>query len=243
MLTICDQDLITRYPTPLIRGVRLARLGEQYIGPALSDTSTCRTLGEEQIGWFVGGVPTFDRMMELVRRVDSAKTGGRWIVVPATRFLADVAHQIWNEEYRITRQNKTCLPWLGERVTFCVPEQLSSLSLSHEDPVAGIILLDPNCIVHCGRSFGNGKSRIVHDRPQMIVDFRAKLGIGRWSPPLVIFSIHKAAAVATETVSRIYGLEAMHFIEGATLRCGEPPAGFARNLAETPGHVVGPSVI
>jgi hypothetical protein len=34
-------------------------------------------------------------------------------------------------------------------------------------------------------------------------------------------SIHKAAAVATDTVARIYGLDAMHFIEGSSLRCGE----------------------
>ncbi len=221
MTTISEEDLSERYPTSLIRGARIARLGERYIGPAARDATTCRALGEDQVGWFIGGVPTYDRMIELVRRVDGAQVGGRWIVVPATRFLADVAHQVWMDGSQLSKRKVSCTMWHGDRVTFCVPERLSELLTINHGVIAGIILLDPNCIVHRGRSFGSGKCRVVHDRPQLIVDFKAKLAIGQWSPPLMIMSIHKAAAVATDTVARIYGLDAMHFIEGSSLRCGE----------------------
>lgn len=221
MKTIADEDLAVRYRTPVIRGARIARLGEQYIGPVASDAATCRILGEEQIGWFIGGVPTYDRMIELVHRIDASQLGGRWVVVPATRCLADVAYQIWMENSTMSPSKKPCLMWHSDQVTFCVPEQLNDLYASIDGAIAGIILLDPNCIVHRGRSFGSGKYRIVHDRPQLIVDFRAKLAVGQWSPPLMIMSLHKAAAVATDAVARIYGLEAMNFVEGSSLRCGE----------------------
>jgi hypothetical protein len=221
MKTISETELATRYPAPVIRGARITRLGEQYIGPAASDVVTCRFLGEEQIGWFIGGVPSYERMIELVSRIDQTVGGGRWIAVPATRCLADVAHQIWNEQSWFSPSKNPCTLWESNRVTFCVPERLSELHSEIIEALAGIILLDPNCIVHRGRGFGSGKCRVVHDRPQLIVDFRAKLAIGRWSPPLIIMSIHKAAAVATDTVARIYGLDAMHFIEGSSLRCGE----------------------
>lgn len=220
MKTIGDVDLDARYPSPLVRGDRIARLGEKYIGPAASDAVTCRVLGEEQVGWFIGGVPTYDRMIEFVRRIDASQVGGRWIIVPATRCLAEVAYQLWfeNESPGISKTSPTM--WDCDSVTFCVPEQLGDVQANIYEDVAGIILLDPNCIVHCGRGFGNGKYRVAHDRPQLIVDFRAKLAIGRWSPPLMVMSLRRAAAVPTESVARVYGLEAMHFIEGVSLRCG-----------------------
>lgn len=224
MKTVSEEALNARYPIPLIRGARITRLGEKYIGPAAFDTVTCRALGEDQVGWFIGGLSTYDRMIELVQRIDDARIGGRWIVVPATRFLADVAHQIWTKDSQLTLSKNSCTMWHGDRVTFCVPERISELLVDVHDVVSGIILLDPNCIVHRGRSFGSGKERVVHDRPQLIVDFKAKLAIGQWSPPLMIMSIHKAAAVATDKVARIYGLETMHFIEGSSLKCGK--AGF-----------------
>lgn len=236
METISEKSLDDRYPAPLVRGARIARLGEMYIGPAASDTITCRALGEEQVGWFIGGVPTYDRMIELVRRIEDAHVGGRWIVVPATRFLADVAHQIWTESTQISLRENSYTMWHGDRVTFSVPERLNELSTNILDLVSGIILLDPNCIVHRGRGFGSEKCRVVHDRPQLIVDFKAKLAIGKWSPPLMIMSIHKAAAVATDSVARIYGLDAMHFIEGSSLRCGETRQPMSEKASIIFGH-------
>lgn len=237
MTSISDEDLIARYPTSLLRGTRIARLDEQYIGPAASNARTCRILGEDQIGWFIGGMPTYDRMIELVRRIEDANVGGRWFVVPATRFLAEVAYQIWTDGPHLPSQEASSTMWHGKRVTFCVPERLDEIPTNNRNEVAGIILLDPNCIVYRGRGFGSGKTRVAHDRPQLIVDFRSRLAVGRWSPPFMIMSIRKAAAVATDTVSRIYGLDAVQFIEGSSLRCGEIGFSVNQNSSDISGHM------
>lgn len=211
------------YPTPLIRGARIARLGEKYLGPVAADAATCRFLGEEQIGWFVGGVPTFDRMIEYAARINSSDVGGRWIVVPATRGLAEVAYQHWFEDETTPDDVKPATVWHDDLVTFCVPERLDGLGRAIVDqdvPVAGIILLDPNCIVHRGRGFGKGKFRVSHDRPQLVVNFRSKLAIGNWCPPLMVMSLRKAAAVSAQDATRVYGLDAMNFLDGVTLSCG-----------------------
>ena len=212
-------------------------MGEHYIGPAASDAATCRALGEEQLGWFIGGVPTYDRMIEFVRRVDASHEGGRWIVVPATRFLADVAYQIWFENSSLESSKTPSTMWHSDKISCCVPERLNELHDCIDDTVAGIILLDPNCIVHRGRGFGNNKYRIAHDRPQLIVDFKSELAIGRWTPPLFVMSLHKAAAVPTEAVARIYGLEALHFIEGISLRCGAIEQYSQNHSSNKPGHL------
>jgi len=222
MQAINRNDLDECYPTALIRGARIARVGEKYLGPVATDTATCRLLGEDQIGWFVGGVPSYDRMVENIRRINDSDVGGRWIIVPATRCLAEIAYQQWFEEDSLTDDAKATTMWHDELVTFCVPERLNELGhaiIEQNVPVAGIILLDPNCIVHRGRGFENGRFRVTHDRPQLIVNFRSKLAVGNWCPPLIIMSIHKAAAVSAADVTRIYGLEAMHFIDGLSLNC------------------------
>ena len=141
------------------------------------------------------------------------------------------------EGSQLSKRKGSCTMWHGDRVTFCVPERLSELLSSNHGVIAGIILLDPNCILHHGRSFGAGKCRVVHDSSQLIVDFKAKLAIGRWSPPLMIMAIHKAAAVATDSVARIYGLDAMHFIEGSSLRCGETGCLVSQKNSDISGRI------
>lgn len=102
--------------------------------------------------------------------------------------------------------------------------------------IAGIIMLDPACIVHRARSFTNRSHRIAHDRPQLVVDFRASMAREDWSPPLVVMSRKRAAAVSSQDITRIYGLEAMQFIDGESFNCGalgKP----SRKLQREPGQV------
>lgn len=217
------EDIDACYPSPLIRGARIARLGQKYLGPVQANAETCRGMGEDQVGWFVGGVPTYERMIDNARRINDSHAGGRWIIVPATKCLAEIAYAQWFDDDSADARDPAVTMWHDDAVTFCVPERLHELAgaiIKQTVPVAGIILLDPNCIVHRGRGFGKGRHRVGHDRPQLIVNFRSKLGIGTWCPPLIVMSLHKAAAVSTMDVTRVYGLDAMHFIDGATLSCG-----------------------
>ena len=93
-------------------------------------------------------------------------------------------------------------------------------TLKHDEiDVAGIILLDLQCMVHRARGFNNGNFRVCHDRPQLIVDFRSCLSVGQWAPPLIFLSQKPAKSVSTITMQRAYCLEAFHFVDGKTLRC------------------------
>lgn len=211
------------YPQPLFRGARIARLGEKYLGPVVADRNTMKDLGESQIGWFVGGVPTFDHMVEHVQKIGQAGIGARWIVIPATKALADIAYDQWSSDGAVCKRGSGATGWSDGNVTFCLPEQLPKLAeqlCGRQTTVAGIILLDPNCIVHKARSFQRGNFHLKHDRPQFIVDFRSKLNVGTWAPPLIIMSLNKSAAVLTSKVTRVYCLEAMQFIDGNSVRCG-----------------------
>lgn len=223
MQTISQGELEARYPTPLIRGRRVSRIGENYLGYSRADADTCRTLGEEQVGWFIGGISTFDRMVDHIRQVNAAVAGGRWVVIPATRSLAEVAYEQWFEESLSVGPSSRATMWHDNLVTFCVPERLAEAMAflgEQEVGVAGILLLDPNCIVHRGRSFSRRGVRIAHDRPQKVVNFRASQAIGRWAPPLIVMSRHRAAAVSTQDVARVFCLESLQFIEGVSLRSG-----------------------
>ena len=96
--SITQEDIAARYPQPLIRGERITRLGEKDLGRQGTDADTCRMLGEEQIGWLIGAVPSFERMIEHVRRLNDSACGARWVVVPATKRLSEMAFEQWFSE-------------------------------------------------------------------------------------------------------------------------------------------------
>ncbi|MEX1027509.1 MAG: hypothetical protein WD049_05815 [Candidatus Paceibacterota bacterium] len=226
MRTITKADLESRYPTPLICGARIARTGDKYLGPERLGADTCRMLGEEQVGWFVGHMPSFERMIEHIQQVNAAGTGGRWVVVPATRFWAETAHRLWFADAHQSGFSSPATLWHDRLVTFCVPERLRELDQAFRQRtagVAGIMLLDPTCIVHEARSFSNQGFHVAHDRPQLIANFRSSLAVGRWAPPLIVMSWHRAGAVSTERIVQAYCLEAFHFIEGLGLWSGLMP--------------------
>ncbi len=233
MHSITQEDLEFRYPLPLIRGERITRLGEKDLGRQGTDVVTCRMLGEEQTGWLISAVPTFERMIEHVRKLNESVCGARWVIVPATNRLSEMAFEQWFSDSDRSLASPTL--WHDNIVSFCVPERLNELRTELPDVnaiVAGVIVLDPQCFVHRGRSFQNGNYRIVHDRPQMIVNFRSAFAIGSWSPPFIQMTCKRAAAVATETVARIYCLETMHCIDGTSIGCGIPPATFNKTTNE-----------
>ena len=233
--SITQEDIAARYPQPLIRGERITRLGEKDLGRQGTDADTCRMLGEEQIGWLIGAVPSFERMVEHVRRLNDSACGARWVVVPATNRLSEMAFEQWFADREFDRSQASPTLWHDKLVSFCVPERLKELRTVFSEAsanIAGVIVLDPQCFVHRGRAFQNGNYRVVHDRPQMIVNFRSAFAVGRWSPPFIQMSCKRAAAVATETVARIYCLETMHCIDGISLGCGVLYATFSKSTNE-----------
>jgi hypothetical protein len=197
---------------------------ENKLGRFLLTAETAKRLGDENIGVFVGGHTGVNGMLNRVREIDRHESGGRFIVVPSTRSFAAVIYQRWLDTCDQWYVDPTQVPniWRGENITFCLPEALSllaaKLKVEHTD-VAGIVLIDPQCIMHRARGFHNGDFRVRHDRPQLVTDFRSRLEIGGWIPPLVFFSTKPAKSVPTDSIRSAYCLEAFYFLDGATLRC------------------------
>ncbi len=225
------------YPTAVIRGTQITRMEENRLGRFLLTAETAETLGDEDIGVFVGGFNDVNGMMNRVREIDRHDSGGRWIIVPSTRSFAAVIYQRWLDSSDDWYVDSTQVPniWRGDNITFCLPESLSLLAAKmkvERTDVAGIVLIDPQCIMHRARGFHNGDFRVRHDRPQLITDFRSRLAIGGWSPPLVFFSTKPAKSVPTDSIRSVYCLEALYFLDGATLRCHPlPPLSASTNVS------------
>lgn len=223
-----EDRLAALYPTPLIRGRRITRMEERDIGPFQLTAETARELGQDGVGVFIGACGTIDRVIELVRRIDTCEVGGHWVAVPATRWAAALVHRRWRDPFddSYLDAKKAASAWTANKVTFCLPESLSHLLLTIKAKgiaVAGVLLLDLDCVIHKARGFRNGDFRVRHDRPQLIVDFRAGLSEYRWTPPLICLSGKPAKSVPTDSMRRTYCLEAFLFIDGRTVRCGPLP--------------------
>lgn len=223
MKTMDEQTANDLYPTPLIRGERIARLGEKDLGRHMLNAATGIKLGTENTGWLITGLRSFERMVDHIKRLNQAATGGRWIVVPATNLLAELAFEQWFDSESGLNPLGSPTLWHEQLVSFCVPEQLDkllSIVQMETSAIAGLILLDPQCFVHRGRSYVRGHRRMVHDRPQMIVDFRAACAMGDWQPPFIQMTCKPAGAVSTNDVARIFCLDSFHCIDGNSLACG-----------------------
>ena len=135
---------------PLVAG-RITRNGERSLGPFRLDPETHREISAGQIGLFISGVPSYQSMLLRVAAL-SDYDQSRWIAVVATKDAAVSAQTILAEEgfsHAMAGKPKTGLWRLGQ-LEFATVEQLAKV-----DPVGveGVILLDPNCMVHKARDY------------------------------------------------------------------------------------------
>lgn len=229
MNAISREKLHRLYPAPVIRGSRVARQAERELEPFRLTADMAATLGTENIGVFIGPCASLEHAVDRLREIDRHEHASRWIVIPATRQIAADVYQRWFDSDDVWHIDQANVPdiWHGSCVTFCLIESLSKLTCALQNDradVAGIILLDPYCMVQRARGCNNGRFWCGHDRPQMIVDFRARLAIGTWAPPLIFVSLKPARSVHTISMQRAYCLEAFYFVDGRSLRCYPLPA-------------------
>jgi len=234
-------DLESVYPTPVLRATSISRMQEKRLGRLNFDADTARFLGEENIGVFAGGCDNLDRLIDRLRVLDSCGTGGQWVVVSSTQKMAAVVRQKWQADATFVAPGKMPMNWSSQRVEFAVPESLEELACEIKESatnVAGIIVLDMFCTVHKARGFANGGFRVQHDRPQLIVNFRSQLGQGQWMPPLVFCAQKPAKSINTNAMLSPYCLEAFRYVDGATLRTGQPPAELSEQLPSYYGNAL-----
>ncbi len=223
-----QSQLAETYPTARIRGRRMTRLPETVLGWVNLDAATADEMGREQLGWFVGNHPGSARAAEQFGRLDANPGGGIWVVVPHSRDLACELFAKWPHTDQVTeRPTAKNSVWRSRKVWVAVPEDLKRLlplARSLTPGVAGVIILDPPCIMHMARG-GTDSWGKVHrnDRPQHVVQFRAALNFDGWQPPLLLLTERPAKSVSTENVARAFCLNCFHFIDGEMFACWDEP--------------------
>ena len=220
--------LSVTYPTARIRGRRITRLPEKYLDWAVLDAATADELGREHVGWFVGNHPGLTRAAEQLGRLDTNPEGGIWVVVPLGR---DMSAELWlcwpHPQHVSNRPTEKVAAWRSRKVWVAIPEdlkQLLPLARTVEAGIAGVILLDPFCLLYKARG-GTDRRGKVHrsDRPQHVVNFRAALDADGWQQPLLLLTTQPAKAVNTAEVARAFCLNGFQFIAGDMFSCWDEP--------------------
>jgi len=226
--TVAPTRLAATYPTVRVRGRRIMRTEGQTIRWEVLDAATVEMMGREQVGWFVGGHPGFQRATDQLGRLDANPEGGVWIVAPVGRPLSCELYALWPHQQFVSRPpTEHNSVWQSRKVWVAIPEDLKQLlpaARALEAGVAGVILLDPGCILFQSRG-GTDSWGHFHrnDRPRHVVEFRASLAVDDWQPPLLVLTERPAMAVAPDVVARAFCLEAFQFIAGDSFGCWDTP--------------------
>lgn len=214
-------DFNSLYPFASIRGRRIVRDTEKYVGEVRLDGETAQELGASNIGVFVGGCREVRQLIDMVRQLSVSGHPGQFIVVVSENALAD---KFFRELSQIPLPKRRPNVWTTGCVSLTTPENLKAVNEEHlgGKPVAGVLLVDPSCIVY--RARGGDCSRFqFNDRPQHIARFRARHAVDGWQPPF--FLLTERLAISTNSAQMLgpYSLEAWWFVDGITLRMGLPP--------------------
>jgi hypothetical protein len=189
---------------------------EATIGSFLLSGETAWMLGTDNVGLFIGGIASLSVVIEKLQGLESLNSSATWVVIAATKKMAAVFVHRWfaPTENRIA-VTALKLPKRRANVMLATPETLRHIPRDSIQNVAGLILVDMLCHVHCARQIGSpGGFSVANDRPQMIADFRYSLSIDGWAPPLIIVTQKPAKAVYTDNIARTYCLEGLWFIDG-----------------------------
>jgi hypothetical protein len=217
------------YPTARIRGRRITRLPEKYLDWAILDAATADELGREHVGWFVGNHAGLARTAEQLGRLDANPEGGIWVVVPLGREKSTDLRMHWPHRQHINEPTDDAAVWQSRKVWVAIPEdlrQLLPLARKVEAGIAGVIILDPLCLLYKARG-GTDRWGKKHrsDRPRHVVNFRAALDSEGWQPPLLLLTEKPAKSVNTEVVARAFCLNSFRFIAGDLFDCWDEPIG------------------
>ncbi len=213
------------YPTATIRGRRMTRLPEMLLEERVRlDATMAEMLGREQLGWFVGNHPGLSRAAEQFYQLDSTAKGGVWIVVPCSRLLSYELFSGWPRAAQVVEApTSNSAVWRSQRVWVAIPEDLRHLlpvARSVNPGVAGVIILDPQCIIYKARAGTDSRGHVHrNDRPQHVVNFRAALDREGWQPPLLLLTRQPPKSVCTQDVARAFCLHGFHFIAGDWFAC------------------------
>jgi hypothetical protein len=206
----------------------MTRLPERFLDCAVLDAATADEMGREQLGWFVGNHPGSTRAAEQFARLDANQEGGVWVVVPHSRDLACELFAKWPHIEHVTeRPTSSNSTWRSRKVWVAIPEdliQLLPLARELAPGLAGVIILDPMCIMYQARGGTDSRGKMHrNDRPQHVVKFRATLEADGWQPPLLLLTTKPAKSINTMSVARTFCLNGFRFVDGDSFGCWDVP--------------------
>jgi hypothetical protein len=185
---------------------------------------TAWTLGTNNLGLFIGDTASLDVVIEKLQPLESSSSSATWIVIAASKKMAAVFIQRWFAPTDRVTYSTLKLPMRCGNVTLATPESLKGIPPDDVQNVAGLILVDMLCHVHCARQIhGSGGFIVANDRPQMIADFRYSLSVDGWAPPLIIVTEKRAKSAYTDKIARTYCLEGLWFIDGQSFGIRDQP--------------------
>jgi hypothetical protein len=209
-----------RYRETGLRGTRITRLEEHRLSPFSLDAETAWELGKDNIGVFVGGCLSLERTVDLLHKLKQPSPAPHWIVVCASKDMACIFVRQWCQPDKRIKANKLELPQNHGNLVLATPESLHAIGSSEWHDVGALILVDMLCHVHLARGMRTGDFFVLHDRPQLMANFRNAVGLEDWSPPLILLTQKPAKSIATDPIARAYCLEGWRFVDGTTMRWG-----------------------
>lgn len=221
------------FPSAWIHGKRITRMEEDRIGTFEFDALTAFELGTNNIGLFVGGCRSFDDITRRLRRLESAEVRRTWVVVTCSKTEAVTICRQWSGEEDLSVRDiqsgtEFYRPQRHGNIIVAIPEKLHQIGSDNCNEVAGILVIDENCLIYQARGGVHQGNYWRNDRPQRVANFRNRLTVDGWTPPLFVLTKKPAKSVITHSVQRAYCLDGFWFIEGSSFSCGK------REISETP---------
>lgn len=215
------QDLL--YPGICMRGQKISRLEETRLGWLDLDAALAEALGNDHLGIFVGQIGGFSYVARNLANLNSSPGIAKWVVVVTAGVLYEAlaGHFSAGDE-----KSRGCSKPPGfcetDKLWFSTPEGLARLRRApgfEPSEIAGLVLVDLNCILFKARGRLRFGKQAFEDRPQLVADFRASLADDGWTPPMVIWTDKRPKEVPTDRVATALFLEALLFIDGTTYSC------------------------
>lgn len=205
------------YPSPAFRADRIARQGKLIEQGFLFDAASAESCGRDHVGLFVQSSGSLARLIQKLHYLDRSDVNTKWIVAVSTANEHWRSYNLWRNlaSSEFFPPKNIPLHWEAQRIIFTTPERLVNVAenaVMNNTRVAGLILIDLNCMVHKAR----GNQWVANDRPQHVIDCRARLTTEEWSPPLIVFTDGLARSINTEPMRGAYSLNAWRYFDGQT---------------------------
>lgn len=204
-----------------INAKRIRRDTGEQIAEFRFTEDIARTLVQDNLGIIVDCCGKIGRVVKKLKQLDGGELNGEWIVVFDSKLSLRYVYDLWySADEFASPQEKIPIFWRTSKLLFATPESLSQAyaDLSCCMPrILGVLVFDWLCMIHRAR----GNNAMYNDRPQRIVDFRAKLQEYSRSAPMFLFIDRAINSIDVEAIRIAYALEGLWYLDGQSFSCKE----------------------